>query len=128
MISTYEVCINKPTFFLFIKNNKQSQNNYRPASLLPICKLIFKRLLYSNMVSFFIENVWYLKINVVFNRRTTALTKFCQLLIKSIRFFNDRSDDDVWHQSVILKLKWNIKKFTEDHWRHSCKKVPKSSS
>ena len=38
------------------KGNKQSLENYRPISLLPICSKIFKRLIYNEMFTFFTEN------------------------------------------------------------------------
>ena len=38
------------------KGNKQSLENYRPISLLPICGTIFERLLYNEMFTFFTEN------------------------------------------------------------------------
>ena len=37
------------------KNNKRSNKNYRPVSLLPIFEKIFERLLYNQIYSFFIE-------------------------------------------------------------------------
>ena len=46
----------KKTLFLFIKNEKHSKSNYIPVSLLSIFGKIFKRLLYNNLFSFFIEN------------------------------------------------------------------------
>ena len=41
---------------IYKKNDKKSIKNYRPVSLLPICRKIFERLLYNEMFSFFIEN------------------------------------------------------------------------
>ena len=38
------------------KGNKQSLKNYRPISLLPICKKIFERLIYNEMFTFFTKN------------------------------------------------------------------------
>ena len=38
------------------KGNKQSLENYRPISLLPICSKIFGRLIYNEMRTFFTEN------------------------------------------------------------------------
>ena len=38
------------------KGNKQSLENYRPISLLPICRKIFERLIYNEMFTFFTEN------------------------------------------------------------------------
>ena len=38
------------------KCDKQAVKNYRPVSLLPICGKIFERLLYNEMLNFFLEN------------------------------------------------------------------------
>ena len=38
------------------KGNKQTLENYRPVSLLPICGKIFERLIYNSLFEFFIEN------------------------------------------------------------------------
>ena len=38
------------------KGDKQTVINYRPVSLLPICGKIFERLLYNEMLNFFLEN------------------------------------------------------------------------
>ena len=38
------------------KGDKQTINNYRPVSLLPICGEMFERILYGNMIKFFTEN------------------------------------------------------------------------
>ena len=38
------------------KSDKQSQANYRPISLLPMCGELFKRVLYNEMFYFFITN------------------------------------------------------------------------
>ena len=38
------------------KGNKQTLENYRPVSLLPICGKIFKRLIYNSFFEFFIAN------------------------------------------------------------------------
>ena len=38
------------------KGKKQSLENYRPISLLPICSKIFEHLIYNKMFTFFTEN------------------------------------------------------------------------
>ena len=38
------------------KGNKETLNNYRPVSLLPICGKILERLIFDEMFKFFIEN------------------------------------------------------------------------
>ena len=46
----------KTLLLLFIKNDKHSNGNYIPVSLLSICGKILNRFLYNNLFSFFIEN------------------------------------------------------------------------
>ena len=41
---------------IYKKGGKQAVKNYRPVSLLPICGKIFERLLYNEMLNFFLEN------------------------------------------------------------------------
>ena len=41
---------------IYKKGDKQTINNYRPVSLLPICGKIFERLLYDTMVNVFSKN------------------------------------------------------------------------
>ena len=38
------------------KDDKQCLKNYRPLSLLPICRKIFEKLIFNEMFKFFIEN------------------------------------------------------------------------
>ena len=38
------------------KDDKQNIKNYNPVSLLPICSKVFERILFNNMLSFFLEN------------------------------------------------------------------------
>ena len=41
---------------IFQKGDKQNINNYRPVSILPICSKIFERIIYDNMLKYFLEN------------------------------------------------------------------------
>ena len=47
----------KETLYQFSKRktNKTSKN-YRPVSLLPICSKIFERIIYDNMLKYFLDN------------------------------------------------------------------------
>ena len=38
------------------KGDKQFLKNYRPVSLLPICRKVFERVIYNNLFDYFIEN------------------------------------------------------------------------
>ena len=41
---------------IFKKGDKQNIKNYRPVSLLPICSKIFERIIYDNMLKYFLDN------------------------------------------------------------------------
>ena len=38
------------------KGDKQNLQNYHPVSLLPICRKVFERLIFNEMISFFVAN------------------------------------------------------------------------
>ena len=40
---------------IFKKGDKQNIKNYRPVSLLPICSKIFERIIYDNLLKYFLE-------------------------------------------------------------------------
>ena len=42
---------------IFKKGNKQDIKKHRPVSLLPICTKIFKRIIYDNMLKYFLDNI-----------------------------------------------------------------------
>ena len=45
------------TLHHFLKNgDKRNIKNYRPVSLLPICSKIFERIIYDNMLKYFLDN------------------------------------------------------------------------
>ena len=41
---------------IFKKRDKQNIKNYGPVSLLPICSKIFERIIYDNMLKYFLDN------------------------------------------------------------------------
>ena len=41
---------------IFKKGDKQNIESYRPVSLLPICSKIFERIIYDNMLKYFLDN------------------------------------------------------------------------
>ena len=65
------------------KGNKQSLNNYRPISLLPICSKIF----YNEMFTFLLRTVLSLQINQDLGLETVALTNYLLLPTKYINRF-----------------------------------------
>ena len=41
---------------IFKKGDKQNIKNYRAVSLLPICSKVFERLIYNNILKYFLDN------------------------------------------------------------------------
>ena len=41
---------------IFKKDNKKDIISYRPVSLLPICSKIFERIIYDNLLKYFLDN------------------------------------------------------------------------
>ena len=44
------------TVTIFKKGDKQNIKSYRPVSLLPLCSKIFERIIYDNMLKYFLDN------------------------------------------------------------------------
>lgn len=117
----------KPTLFLFIKNDKLSLKNYRPVSLLPTCEKMFKRLLYRNVFSFLIENDLISQIQSDFKSGDSCISK---ILSVTLWWWWEAFGLSIWQIlasrcDIKFKIKWNIRKFTKDYWRRSCKKYIK---
>ena len=68
------------------KGNKQTLENYRPVSLLPICSKIFEHLIYNSLFEFFIAN---------------------ELISSNQSGFKPSDCLEVWHNGLIYKLKQN---------------------
>ena len=66
------------------KGNKQSLENYRPISSLPIYSKIFERVIYNEMFTFFTENNLSLQINQDLDLGTLVLTNYLLLPTKFI--------------------------------------------
>ena len=66
------------------KGNKQSLENYRPISLLPICSKMFERLIYNEMFTFFTEDNLISPNQSDLDLGTLALTNYLLLPTKFI--------------------------------------------
>ena len=101
------------------KGDKQTVINYRPVSLLPICGKIFERLLYNEILNFFLENDLISKkqsgfrpgdscINQLLSINDGILGSFnIGLEVRGLFFDISKAFDKVWHAGLIYKLHQN---------------------
>ena len=92
------------------KGNKQSLKNYRPLSLLPICRKFITKCL-----PFLLRTIWSLQINQDLGLGTLVLTnylllptKYVNRLMRSLKLEGfSKAFDKVWHEDLLLKLDQN---------------------
>ena len=101
------------------KGDKQTVINYRPVSLLPICGKIFERLLYNEMLNFFLENNLISQkqsgfgpgdscINQLLSINHEILSAFdIGLEVRGLFLDISKAFDKVWHAGLIYKLRQN---------------------
>ena len=101
------------------KGDKQAVKNYRPVSLLPICGKIFERLLYNEMLNFFLENDLISPkqsgfrpgdscINQLLSINHEILSAFdIGLEVRGLFLDVSKAFDKVWHAGLIYKLRQN---------------------
>ena len=101
------------------KGDKQAVKNHRPVSLLPICGKIFERLLYNEMLNFFLENDLISPkqsgfrpgdscINQLLSINHEILSAFdIGLEVRGLFLDVSKAFDKVWHAGLIYKLRQN---------------------
>ena len=101
------------------KGNKQSLENYRPISLLPICSKIFGRLIYNEMFTFFTENNLISPNHSGFRPGESCVNQLFAITHKIYKSFDEgfevrgvfldisKAFDKVWHEGLLLKLNQN---------------------
>ena len=101
------------------KGNKQSLENYRPISLLPICSKIFERLIYNEMFTFFTENDLISPNQSGFRPGESCVNQLLAITHKIYKSFDEgfevrgvsldisKAFDKVWHEGLLLKLNQN---------------------
>ena len=107
----------KVTSFLFTKKgDKQTLKNYRPVSLLPICAKILERLMFNEMLEFFIENKLISSGQCGFKPDDSCINQLLSITHEIYSSFDEGLDvrtvilniskafDKVWHDGIIFKL------------------------
>ena len=104
---------------VYKKNDKQRLNNYRPISLLPICRKIFERLIFNEMFGFFIENDLISQHQSGFKPGDSCINQLLSITHEIYQSFDEGFDvrsvfldiskafDKVWHDGIIFKMKQN---------------------
>ena len=108
------------TLYHFFKNgDKQNIKNYRPVSLLPICSKIFERIIYDNMLKYFLDNNLISPkqpgvrpgdscINQLLSITHDIFTSFDNgLKVRGVFLDISKAFDKVWHDGIMYKLKQN---------------------
>ena len=101
------------------KGNKQSLENYRPISLLPICSKIFERLIYNEMFTFFTENNLISPNQSGFRPGDSCVNQLLAITHEIYKWFDEgfevrgvfldisKAFDKVWYEGLLLKLNQN---------------------
>ena len=101
------------------KENKQSLENYRPISLLPICSKIFERLISNEMFTFFTENNLISPNRSGFRPGDSCVNQLLAITHEIYKSFDVgfevrgvfldicKAFDKVWHEGLLLKLNQN---------------------
>ena len=101
------------------KGDKQTLENYRPVSLLPICGKILERLMFKEMFNFFIGNKLISSNQVGFKPGDSCINQLLSITheiyksfdvaleVRSVFLDISKAFDEVWHDGIIYKLTQN---------------------
>ena len=101
------------------KGDKQTLENYRPVSLLPICGKILERLMFNEMFNFFIENKLISSNQSGFKPGDSCINQLLSITheiyesfdvgleVRSVFLDISKTFDKVLHDSIIYKLTQN---------------------
>ena len=101
------------------KGDKQTLKNYRPVSLLPICRKILERSMFNEMFNFFIENELISSNRSGFKLGDSCVNQLVSITHEIYKSFDESHEvrgvfldiskafDKVWHDGIIFKLTQN---------------------
>ena len=101
------------------KGDKQTLKNYRPVSLLPICSIIFERLIYNEMFGFFLDKGLISANQSGFKPGDSSINQLLSITHNIYKSFDDgyevsgvfldisKAFDKVWQDGLIFKLQEN---------------------
>ena len=101
------------------KGDKQTLENYRPVSLLPICEKILEGLMFNEMFNFFIEKKLILSNQSGFKLGDSCINQLLSITheiyesfdvgleVRSVFLDISKAFDKVWHDGIIYKLTQN---------------------
>ena len=106
---------------IFKKGDKQSINNYRPISLLPICGKMFEKIIFNNLYKYLNTNNLITKNQSGFRPCDSTTNQLLYLVNEIHKAFDDpkslevravfldisKAFDKVWHDGLLYKLKQN---------------------
>ena len=106
---------------IFKKGDKQSINNYRSISLLPICGKIFEKIIFNNLYSYLNVNNLITKNQSGFRPGDSTTNQLLYLIneihqafenpksleVRAVFLDISKAFDKVWHDGLIFKLKQN---------------------
>ena len=106
-------------FCLFTRNETNCLKNYRPLSLLPICRKIFERLIYNELFTIFIDNNLIYPNQSGFRPDESCVDQLIAITHEMYQSFDDWLEvggfsldiskifDKIWHKGFLLKLSLN---------------------
>ena len=97
------------------KGDKQNLKNYRPVSLLLICRKFFERLIFNEMFSFFLANNLLAPNQSGFKPGDPCINQLLSITheiyssfeVRSVFLDISKAFDKVWHEGIILKCTLN---------------------
>ena len=106
---------------IYKKEDKQLVKYYRPISLLPICGIIFEKLIFDSLFSYLVSNNLITKKQSGFVPSDSCTNQLLYLVNEIHEAFEDpkslevravfldisKAFDKVWHEGLIFKLKQN---------------------
>ena len=109
----------KETLYRFFLKRRQTKYHYRPVSLLSICSKIFERIIYNNMLKYFLDNNLITPKQSGFRPGGSCINQLLSIThdiftssdngleVRGVFLDISKAFDKVWHDGLIHKLKQN---------------------